>query len=94
MKNKTMTFKSKPLAKYIVINTIEEEQKTESGLILTSDDSNKLRYKKGEVVKEGTLVDGVKAGDLIYYDKSAGYQMLIDDIPYTIIREQDVVVVL
>jgi co-chaperonin GroES (HSP10) len=87
-------FKATPLAKYIVINKLEEEQKTESGLILTNEDTKQLRYRKGEVVKSGTLVDGINAGDLIYYDKSSGHEMIINDVPYTIIREQDVVVVL
>lgn len=50
--------------------------------------------KKGQVVRPGTNVDCVKEGDLIYYDKGAGYTMLINDIPYTIILERDIVVVL
>ena len=44
-------------------------------------------------VKEGTEVKCVSAGDEIYYDKSAGYSMFIEDTPYTIILERDVVVV-
>jgi co-chaperonin GroES (HSP10) len=31
---------------------------------------------------------------MIYYDKRSGYTMLINDEPYTIISERDVVVVL
>jgi co-chaperonin GroES (HSP10) len=89
-----MTLKAQPLAKYIVINRLDEEQKTDSGLILTNEDTKQLRYRKGEVVKSGTTVDTVKSGDLIYYDKSAGYEMIINDVPYTIIREVDVVIVL
>ena len=36
----------------------------------------------------------IKKGDKIYYDGGAGHQMLIEDNPYTIIQERDVVVVL
>jgi len=83
-----------PVNKYIVITTIDEQIKTESGLLLTGSDADKFRYKKGLVVKPGTNVDVIKENDLIYYDKGAGYTMLIDNVPYTIIREADVVVVL
>ena len=34
----------KAIGKYIVITEIKEQQKTESGILLTSDDSNLLRY--------------------------------------------------
>lgn len=83
-----------PVNKYIVITTIDEQIKTESGLLLTGSDADKFRYKKGLVVKPGTNVEVIKENDLIYYDKGAGYTMLIDNMPYTIIREADVVVVL
>jgi co-chaperonin GroES (HSP10) len=84
----------KPICKYIVIKTIKEELKTESGLLLSSQDASDFRYKKAEVVKPGTQVDVIKEGDIIYYDGAAGHQMLIEDNPYTIIQERDVVVVL
>ncbi len=36
----------KPIGTNIVIKTIEEEIKTSSGLLLSSEDANQLRYKK------------------------------------------------
>jgi|TARA_B100000780_G_C21119901_1_gene453509 co-chaperonin GroES (HSP10) len=84
----------KPIGKNIVIKTIEEEIKTSSGLLLSSDDANQLRYKKGRIVEIGTDVIAIEKDSEIYYDKRAGYTMLIDNIAYTIIQENDVVVVL
>ena len=84
----------KPIGINIVIKTIEEEIKTSSGLLLSSDDANQLRYKKGKVVKPGTDVTVISEGDEIYYDNRAGYTMLINNEPYTIISQNDVVVVL
>lgn len=84
----------KPIGKYIVIKEIKEELKTESGLLLSAQDVSEFRYRKGEVVKPGTDVSVIKEGDIIYYDKSAGHDMLIEDNPYTVITERDVVVVL
>ena len=84
----------KPIGTNIVIKTIEEEIKTASGLLLSSEDANQLRYKTGTVKKPGSDVSVIKEGDSIYYDKRAGYTMLINEEPYTIISQNDVVVVL
>jgi len=84
----------KPIGKYIVIKTIEEEIKTISGLLLSSEDANQLRYKKGVVVKPGSDVDAIKENDSIFYDKRAGFSLVINKNLYTIIQEKDVVVVL
>lgn len=84
----------KPIGKNIVIKTIDEEVKTSSGLLLSAEDTSGFRYKKGQVVKPGTEVDVIGEGDMIYYDKRSGYTMIINDEPYTIISERDVVVVL
>lgn len=84
----------KPIGKYIIIRTIDEELKTESGLILSGEDVNQMRYKRGIVIASGTDVPHIKKDDEIYYDKVQGFTMLIDDKQYTIIRENDVVVVL
>jgi|TARA_R110000850_G_scaffold102297_4_gene211184 co-chaperonin GroES (HSP10) len=84
----------KPIGKYILIKTIQEEIKSESGLILSAEDVSQLRYKKGTVVEPGSDVDVIKSGDTIYYDSSSGYTMVISGKTYTIIKEFDVVVVL
>ena len=84
----------KPIGKYIVVKTIDEEIKMQSGLILSGEDANQLRYKKGIVVEPGTDVPVIKAGDEIYYDKGHSFTMLIHDIQYTILQERDIVLVL
>jgi co-chaperonin GroES (HSP10) len=84
----------KPIGKYIVVQNVEEEIKTQSGLILSGEDTNQLRYKKGVVVESGTDVSTIDSGDEIYYDKSTSFTMVINNEQYTIIQERDVVVVL
>ena len=84
----------KPIGKNIIIKTLEEELITSSGLMLSAEDANQMRYKKGIVIKSGTDVAVIKENDLIYYDKRAGYTLIIKDEPLTIIQEKDVVVVL
>jgi co-chaperonin GroES (HSP10) len=61
---------------------------------LSATDVDEFRYRKGSVVKPGTDVSVVKPKDLIYYDKNSGFTMLINEEPYTIIQERDVVIVL
>jgi chaperonin GroES len=84
----------KAIGKYIVIEEINEKITTESGILLTSQDSNQLRYKKGTVIIPGTDVKTVKKGDVIYYDKRAGHSMSLNNEMVSIITENDVVVVL
>lgn len=81
------------IGKNIVIRTVEEEVRTASGLMLSAEDTNAFRYKRGVVVTPGTEVGAIKEGDNIYYDKSHGFTMMIGDEPYTIIQERDVVLV-
>ena len=83
----------KPIGKYIVITSIDEEIKTDSGIILSGEDANQFRYKKGLVVMPGTDVTTIKEGDKVYYDKGFSFVMIIGEAQYTIIRENDVVVV-
>jgi co-chaperonin GroES (HSP10) len=53
-----------------------------------------MRYKKAEIVKKGTDVQSINDGDIVYYDKNAGYSMMIGDKTYTVIMERDVIVVI
>lgn len=84
----------KPLGKYVIINQIDEKVKTDFGLIMSGTDTLKMRYKKAEIVKVGTDVSSVNDGDMIYYDKNAGYSMMIGDNTYTVIMERDIIVVI
>lgn len=84
----------KPIGQNIVIKTVDEEIRTSSGLLLSADDANQMRYKRGTVIAPGTDVASISKDDDIYYDKRAGYTMLINSESYTIISLSDVVVVL
>jgi co-chaperonin GroES (HSP10) len=83
-----------PIGKNIIVKDIDEEIKTDSGLILSGEDVKAMRYRKAMVIAAGTEVACIKSDDIIYYDKSHGFTMLIEDKPHTIVQERDVVVVL
>jgi co-chaperonin GroES (HSP10) len=84
----------KAIGKNIVIRQIDEEVRTSSGIVLSGEDTNQLRYKRGKVVTPGTEVLSISEGDEIYYDKAQSYTMIINDEQFTIIQERDVVLVL
>ena len=84
----------RPIGKHIAIEKIEEQVTTSSGLLLSSRDVGDMRYAKGCAVKVGTDVSVISDGDVLYYEKSRSYTMIIEDKPYIIISERDVVVVL
>ena len=84
----------KPVGKYIIISEVSEEISTESGILLSAEDTNKLRYKKAVVIKPGTDVVVINEHQEIYYDSRAGYKMVIHGNQHTVISESDVVVVL
>jgi co-chaperonin GroES (HSP10) len=84
----------KAIGKNIVIKNIDEEIKTASGLVLSGEDTNQLRYKRGKVITPGTEVKSISEGDEIYYDRAQSYTMIIHDEQFTIIQERDVVLVL
>lgn len=85
----------KAIGKNIIINKIDEEIKTDSGLLLSNEDVKDFRYQKGTIVLPGTEVsDFIAEGDSIYYDTRQSYTLVLNGESVTIIQERDVVVVL
>ncbi len=85
----------KAIGKNIVIQKIEEEITTESGLLLSNEDVKDFRYHKGKIVLPGSEVsDYIKENDIVYYDSRQSYTLVINGESCTIIQERDVVVVL
>ncbi len=84
----------KAVGKFIVIEPIKTDGKTSGGLLLTEETREDIRYRQGKVVEPGTDVTVLNKGDLIYYDKNAGFGIDIKDLQYKVIKEQDVVIIL
>ena len=84
----------KVLNKFIVIERSNTPSERATGLLMTSDDTKELRYHKASVIDIGSMVVGIVPNDTIYFDKSAGYDVLMDNKRLTVIQEKDVVCVL
>ena len=78
---------------YVIVDKIKEEPKKVSGLILTDETDTDNRYKKASIISVGNLVEGVKNGDVIFYDRHAGHDIGYDDELYRVIRMRDIVLV-
>ena len=78
---------------YVIVDIIKEEPKKVSGLILTDKTDESNRYKKANIISVGNLVEGVKEGDVIFYDKHSGHDIGYNDELYRVIRMRDIVLV-
>ena len=89
----------KPLADRVVIKRVEAEEKTKSGIILTSAAQEKPEVYEVIVVGPGGIVDGkeikmeVKAGDKVIVGKYTGTTVKLDGEEYTIVRQSEILAV-
>ncbi|MFS8651627.1 MAG: co-chaperone GroES [Caldibacillus sp.] len=90
----------KPLADRVVIETVETEEKTESGIVLP--DTAKEKPQEGIVVAVGSgkLLDNgervapeVKVGDRVIFSKYAGTEVKYNGKEYLILRESDIMAI-
>tara|TARA_R100000773_G_C4214400_1_gene113343 strand:+ start:183 stop:440 length:258 start_codon:yes stop_codon:yes gene_type:complete len=78
---------------YIIVDKIKIKPKKVAGLIMTEDTDKENRYIKAKIISCGKLVDVLKKGDTIYYDKHAGHGIQYKDTLYQVIRDRDVILV-
>ena len=78
---------------YLIVEKIKDEEKKVGGLILTEETDDDNRYLKAKVISIGNIVEGVKEGDIIYYDKHAGHGIQHKDKFYQVIKQMDVVLI-
>lgn len=91
----------KPLGDRIVIEQIETEEKTISGIVIP--DSAKEKPQEGRVIAIGSgriLESGervaleVKEGDKVLFAKYAGTEVKFDGKEYLVLRENDVLAII
>ncbi len=91
----------KPLGDRVVIELVESEEKTASGIVLP--DSAKEKPQEGKVVAVGTgrVLDSgervaleVAVGDRIIFSKYAGTEVKYEGTEYLVLRESDILAVI
>ena len=92
--------KLKPLADRVVLKQVKAEEKTKSGLILSSAAQEKPEIFEVIEVGPGGMVDGnqvdmiVKAGQQVLVGKYSGSKVKLNDEEYTIVRQSDILAVI
>ena len=85
----------KAIGNNIIIKTDNTTtDKTKGGLIIIEKDREDIRYKKATIVSISDDIKGLEPDDVIYYDKHAGHGVEFNKEKFTVIKLQDVVVVL
>ena len=88
-----------PLGDRGVLKQLEAEEKTKSGIILTSAAQEKPQEAEVVAVGPGGVVDGkevtmqVKEGQKVIYSKYAGTEVKLDGNEYIIVRQSDILAV-
>ena len=83
----------KAVNNFVVIDKIKQEEKKTSGLIMTENTNDDVRYLKGKVISVGNLVEGINEKDTAWYDKHAGHGIEFKDKFYFVIKASDIVLV-
>ena len=96
-----MALKLKPLGSRIVVEPIEQEEKTVSGIYLP--DTAKEKPMKGSVVAVGAgdrdetgnrIPMEVKVGDVVLFNKYSGTEVKVDEKKILVMKESDVLAII
>ncbi len=89
--------KIRPLQDRVIVRRLEEEEKTEGGIIIPDTAKEKpmegkvVAVGKGKVLEDGKVVPlDVKAGDRVLFSKYAGTEVKLDGEEHLIMREDDI----
>ncbi len=89
----------RPLADRVVIKSVEAEETTKSGIILTAAAQEKPSIAEVVAVGPGGTVDGkevemfVNVGDKVLISKYSGTEVKVDGVEYSIVRQDDILAV-
>ena len=97
-----MGMKIKPLADYVLIESVKEEEKTKSGILLP-DSVEKEKPEQGRIVavgpgkkdKKGEFMPmSVEAGQKVLFSKYGPNEIKVDGKEYLIAKEEDLLAVI
>ena len=89
----------KPLLDRVVIKSVEAEETTKSGIILTASAQEKPQIAEVVAVGPGGVVEGkevkmmLKVGDRVFTGKYSGTEVKVDGVEYKIVRQDDILAI-
>ena len=86
----------KPIGERVLLKPIKKEEKTKSGILLSSKSSNTDTKNEAEVVAlgKGEKLEGIKVGDRVIFNKFSGNEIEDGDIKYLIVNADDILAVI
>lgn len=91
----------KPLHDRVLVQRIEEEEKTKGGIIIPETAKEKPIQGRVKAVGPGKMSDdgkrmemSVKEGDKIMFNKYAGTEVKIEDEEHLVMREDDILAII
>ena len=78
-----------PLDDYVLIEPVDEETETRTGLIIPASDEAGCR--SGIVIAAGTLASGVEPGDKVLFPKGSGFDVRLGGAVAKVIRRGELI---
>ncbi len=86
---KPITISLEPLDDYVVVEPVDEESETRSGLIIPA--SSETGCRSGIVTATGPEAGGVVPGDKILFPKGAGFDVRLGGVAQKVIRRHELI---
>lgn len=91
----------RPLGNRVLLEVVENETTTPSGIVLPDSAKEKPQLANVVAVGEGKLLDNgdrlpleVKVGDKVVYEKYAGTEIKHDGTEYLVVKDTDIIAVI
>jgi chaperonin GroES len=98
---RSIFMKVRPLHDQVIVQRLEEEEKTKGGIIIPDTAKEKpiegkvIAVGAGRIKKDGTKIPlEVKKGNRVLYAKYAGTEVKIDREEYLIMKEDDILAII
>lgn len=82
----------KPIGSRVILKAIEVVRKSESGLILPDDNSQKIIT--GEILACGVKTIEVKEGDFVLFNKYSGTKLEVEEESLILLDEADIIAII
>ncbi len=86
---RTVRVSLEPLDDYVVVETVDEEAETRSGLIIPA--SAEAGCRTGIVTAVGADADGVEPGDKVLFPKDAGFEVRLAGAAVRVMRRGELI---
>ena len=86
----------KPIGERVLLKPIKKEEKTKSGILLSSKSTNTDTQNQAEVIAlgKGEKLEGIKVGDKVIFNKFSATEIEDGDIKYLIVNADDILAVI